>query len=258
MRNLNESPVAGTKLSSIGLIRADWVVPARVHAFTTNREIGLSECCWKNLNLSYHCGDDPGHVKQNRDLLCSLLPGEPRWLRQIHGNKVVNWEDIDAAESGADAVFSEHPGQVCAILTADCLPVLFCNRSATKVAASHAGWRGLADGILEATVAAMGCTPDELIAWFGPAIGPDVYEVGADVYDAFLASGAENSIAFKPSGDRWMANLYELARLSLNRLGIRNISGGKYCTYSEPDQFYSHRRDGITGRMATVIWLQEA
>ena len=237
------------------IIQPDWPAPANVRAFTTTRIGGFSKGQWGELNLGGSCGDDPSHVKQNRALLQTLLPCEPRWLRQVHGKKVAVWDEGLDSKAEADAVTSQQTGQVCAVLTADCLPVLFCNKAGTKVAASHAGWRGLAAGVLEATVSAMACDPGELMAWLGPAIGPQAFEVGKDVYDAFLSLDTKNVAAFKPHGDRWLADLYELARLALARIGIEQVSGGQHCTYSEPDKFFSYRRDGVTGRMASVIWL---
>ena len=239
------------------LIRPDWPAPANVHAFATTRNGGFSKGQWSSLNLGDHCGDDPNHVRQNHERLRTLLPGEPRWLKQVHGKKVVCWDEGIDPEPEADAVVSTQAGQVCAILTADCLPVLFCDRQGTRVAAAHAGWRGLAAGVLEATVAAMDCDPGELIAWLGPAIGPQAYEVGKDVYDSFVKVSAENTVAFNPHRDRWLVNLYELAKIVLARTGVNQISGGQYCTYSEPDKFFSYRRDGETGRMITVIWLEK-
>jgi hypothetical protein len=239
----------------IGLIEPDWPAPGKVRAFTTTRTGGFSQDQWSNLNLGERCGDDPNHVKQNRELLRTLLPCELRWLRQVHGKRVVAWNQCRDLEPEADAIFSNQTGQVCAVLTADCLPVLFCNKAGTKVAASHAGWRGLVAGILEATVLAMECDPGELLAWLGPAIGPQAFKVGKDVYDSFVSVNIENSTAFEPHGTRWLADLYELARLALKRTGVEQVSGGHYCTYSEPDKFFSYRRDGQTGRMATLVWL---
>ena len=248
--------LARPDLPSIEVIRPDWPVPANVRAFTTTRIGGFSQGQWGQLNLGTSCGDDPGHVRQNQELLQSLLPSGPRWLKQVHGNRVLNWNEADAAEPEADAVTSHQARQVCAILTADCLPVLFCNREGTQVAASHAGWRGLAGGVLEATISALACAPGDLMAWLGPAIGPGVYKVGVEVYESFMSLDSENAGAFKPSGNRRLADLYKLARLALARAGVEQVSGGRYCTYSEPDKFFSYRRDSVTGRMASIIWLQ--
>ena len=239
----------------IELIRPDWPAPPNVRAFSTTRNGGFSRGPWSSLNLGKSCGDDPQHVEQNRRLLFKLLPSEPRWLNQVHGTHVADWDKTNEPATGADAIVSRKPGQVCSVLTADCLPVLFCNRAGTRIAAAHAGWRGLAAGVLEATVLAMQCRPAELIAWLGPAIGPRAFEVGPDVYDAFVGLNPENATAFKPHRDRWLADLYQLARLALARVGITQVSGGQHCTYLEQDRFFSYRRDGQTGRMLTAVWL---
>ena len=244
-----------TGIQTNELIYPDWSVPENVKAFTTTRNGGISSGQWSGLNLGGHCGDDPDHVKQNRQSLLTILPSEPHWLKQVHGTSVANRTKSRTIEVNADAITSHKAGQVCAVLTADCLPILFCNHAGTRVAAAHAGWRGLSAGILEATISAMNCHPSELIAWMGPAIGPGAFEVGRDVFEIFENLNVENSIAFTPHDDRWLADLYELARLALARAGIEQVSGGQFCTYSSPEQFFSYRRDGITGRMATVIWL---
>jgi YfiH family protein len=245
-----------TDFSGLDLIRPEWPAAPNVRAFTTTRNGGYSLGQWSSLNLGLNCGDDPNHVKQNREVLETLLPSEPRWLRQVHGNSVITCEEHRDHRSEADAITSDQTGQVCAILTADCLPVLFSTRAGTKIAATHAGWRGLAAGVLEATVLALDSKPVELMAWLGPAIGPRAYEVGKDVYESFVQLDAENSTAFKPHGDRWLADLYGLARLALARAGVEQVSGGQYCTYRQQDKFFSFRRDGITGRMATFIWME--
>jgi len=242
--------------TGIELIRPDWQAPANVLAFTSTRKGGCSDAPWDGLNLGTTCGDDPRSIRQNRQLLRSLLPSEPHWLAQVHGNRVINREESGVLLPKADAITSRRSGQVCAVLSADCLPVLFCNRDGTRIAAAHAGWRGLAAGILEATVSALDCDPCDLMAWLGPAIGPSAFEVGHDVHDTFMTLNIENSTAFKTHGDRWLADLYELARLTLAKAGIEQVSGGQYCTFSDSDRFYSYRRDHVTGRMASVIWLQ--
>jgi YfiH family protein len=245
-----------TERPGIELIKPDWPAPSNVRAFTTTRKGGFSQGPWSSFNLGMSCGDDPRHVEQNRASLLRLLPSEPRWLRQVHGTSVISWDQASDPEIKADAIFSNQPGQVCAVLTADCLPVLFCDKAGTQVAAAHAGWRGLAAGVLENTVRAMDCEPAELIAWMGPAIGPEAFEVGKDVYDAFADLSAENVIAFKPHRDRWLADLYQLARLALTRAGVSEVSEGDYCTYSDTGNFFSYRRDGISGRMASLTWLE--
>ena len=244
------------ELPEIEIIRPEWPAPPNVHAFTTTRNSGFSRGAWDSLNLGTNCGDDPKRVEKNRQSLLRLLASEPRWLNQVHGIQVISWDKAKGAETEADAIVSSDAGQVCAVLTADCLPVIFCDQAGTKIAAAHAGWRGLAAGILEATVLALDCKPSNLVAWLGPAIGPRTFEVGRDVFDAFVNRNAEDIIAFKPCRDRWFADLYQLARLALVRTGIKQISGGLHCTYEEEDCFFSYRRDGETGRMATIIWLQ--
>ncbi len=239
------------------LIQPDWSAPAVVRAFTTTRTGGLSRDPWGGPDFGGSGGDDTCRVDQNRKLLRGYLPSEPYWLKQVHGSRVVNYEESSTRPIEADAVISTEVGQVCAILTADCLPVLLCNKSGRQVAAVHAGWRGLAAGVLEAAVTAMDGYPEELLAWLGPAIGPQVYTVGQDVVDRFRAVSEENSSAFVRRGERWLADLYQLARLALSRVGVSQVSGGQYCTYSEPEKFFSYRRDGVTGRMASVIWLAE-
>jgi len=239
----------------VEVIRPEWPAPANVRAFTTTRNSGFSRGAWSSLNLGNNCGDDPQHVEQNRRLLTRLLPCEPRWLKQVHGTRAVCWDEANERIE-ADAMVGDQAWQVCAVLTADCLPVLICNNAGTRVSAAHAGWRGLAAGVLESTVLAMGCEPRELIAWLGPAIGPQAFEVGKDVYDAFVNLENENAVAFKPHGNRWLADLYQLARLALGRIGVSQVSGGGYCTYSDPKRLFSYRRDGVTGRIASMIWLE--
>ncbi|MDR2188300.1 MAG: peptidoglycan editing factor PgeF [Azonexus sp.] len=236
-------------------LRPQWPAPPRVAAWQTLRGGGCSPVPWASFNLGDHVGDAPERVAANRARLRALLPAEPRWLRQVHGIAVVNAATVkDAPE--ADAAFSRQPGVVCAVMTADCLPVLFCDRAASVVAVAHAGWRGLAAGVLEATVAAMNSPPDQLLAWLGPAIGPRRFEVGGEVRAVFTGHDPAAAAAFQPQGSgKWLADLYLLARQRLAALGVKAISGGEHCTVSEPERFFSYRRDGLTGRMATLIWL---
>jgi YfiH family protein len=236
------------------VIRPDWPAPANVRAFSTTRSGGCSRGPWASLNLGARCGDEPEHVSRNRRLLRAVLPAEPRWLRQVHGAGVV---DIDATsgEPPADAAMTRTRGQVCAVLTADCLPLLLCDRAGTVAAAVHAGWRGLAAGVVQAAVTALGCETSSLIAWLGPAIGPQAFEVGRDVFKAFTKDSPEYAAAFTACGQRWYADLYELARLALKSVGVASTWGGQYCTYTQADAFFSYRRDGVAGRMASVIWL---
>lgn len=243
-------------------IEPDWPAPPNVLALCTTRAGGTSRPPWASLNLGDHVGDDPGAVAANRALLYRALPAGTRvqWLSQVHG--------VEAVEAGtrdelpvADASWSRRAGLACAVLTADCLPVLFCSRAGDRVAAAHAGWRGLLQGVLARTVAAMDTDPRQLLAWLGPAIGPAAFEVGPEVREAFLAgapAGARAAVAdcFKLSGsrpDHWLADLYALARLRLQGLGVGSVSGGHFCTYSDPERFYSFRRDGATGRMASLV-----
>jgi len=246
-----------TDLAPFNFIKPDWPAPANVRAFSTTRNAGFSQSPWNSLNLGGNCGDDPQDVMKNRQLLETMLPSKPIWLRQVHGTHVVHLDAGEVTKTEGDAATTTTAGQVCAILTADCLPVLFCNKAGTKVAAAHAGWRGLANGVLEATIAEMDCQAHDLLAWLGPAIGPKAFEVRQDVFDVFTRVHSENADAFAPHKDRWLADLYELARLALARAGIKDISGGQYCTYTQQDEFFSYRRDGETGRMASVIWFSD-
>lgn len=238
-------------------IRPEWPASARVHAVTTTRRGGVSLPPYDSFNLATHVGDNPDAVTANRRALVDALslPGEPAWLEQVHGTTVVDARAADAPPQ-ADASVAFRPGVVCAVQTADCLPVLFCSRTGDRVAAAHAGWRGLVDGMLEATVAAMECEPVGLMAWLGPAIGPQAFEVGDEVREAFLARDNGAGACFVPNArGRWMADLYALARRRLARAGIDAVYGGGFCTYTEADRFFSYRRDGRTGRMATLIWI---
>jgi hypothetical protein len=235
------------------LIKPDWPAPANVRAFTTTRAGGFSKDTWSSMNLGLHCGDDPLAVHRNREKLVSRLPAAPQWLCQVHGTQVVTHSQASGEELEADGLVSSSPDQVCAVLTADCLPVLLCNRSGNRVAAAHAGWRGLARGVLQATVRQMKEAPVEIMAWLGPAIGAGVYQVGEDVRRAFPE---EHGICFRKNGERWLLDLYGVARRILTQLGITEIHGGCFCTFSDPERFFSYRRDGVTGRMASVIWLE--
>jgi len=235
---------------------ADWPAPERVKAWVSTRDGGVSRAPFSTLNLGTHVGDEPDAVVENRRRLAAELglPTEPNWLTQVHGRRVV---DLDEPWSGpADGAVTGRTGVVCAVLTADCLPVLLTDRNGRRVGIAHAGWRGLAAGVLDAVVAAMNTPPAELLAWFGPAIGPRAYEVGDDVCTAFLQADANSAAAFEPNErGRWQADLYALARMGLQKLGVTSIHGGGSCTYSEPERFYSHRREAPCGRMASLIWL---
>jgi polyphenol oxidase len=234
----------------------DWPAPASVKALQTTRQGGISTAPYDTLNLGLHVGDDPVRVNRNRQLLAPLMPSEPVWLEQVHGTVVAN-ADAAACRVQADACIARQRGSVCVVMTADCLPVLLCDEAGTVVAAAHAGWKGLVSGVIEATVKEMGVAPQNLMAWLGPAIGPEAFEVGAEVRTAFMAHDAKAAEAFAPLGEqgKFHADIYQLARQRLNALGIANISGGTFCTYHQRDKFFSYRRDGVTGRMGTFVWL---
>ncbi len=238
----------------------DWPAPINVRAYTTTRVGGVSRPPFDSLNLSFASGDDAECVERNRARVVSglKLPEPPRWLKQAHGIRVVAAE-VAAGRPQADACVSARPNQVLAVMTADCVPVLFCDRRGQRVAAAHAGWRGLAAGVLNSTLAAMGSDPSELLAWLGPGIGPRAFEVGPEVRQAFLARDPGAAAAFRPGqADRLLADLYRLARRQLERSGIGAVFGGEHCTYGDPARFFSYRRDGQrSGRMGTFIWLDE-
>ena len=246
-------------------IEPNWPAPANIRALSTTRPGGCSAAPFDSFNLAHHVGDEPTAVAANRGVLGDNLPAGTaiQWLTQVHGIQVVAAGDY-ADYPEADAAWSKDPIKACAVLTADCLPVLFCTVSGDRVAAAHAGWRGLVDGVLEATVAALDTDPLQLMAWLGPAIGPQAFEVGAEVRDRFLAAApacdrALAAACFQPSDAKtghYFANLYTLARLRLGSLGINAVFGGGLCTYTDSTRFYSYRRDGQTGRMATLILLQ--
>lgn len=231
----------------------DWPAPANVRAWVTERG---SQARYGTLNLATHVGDEPTAVAANRSQLRAALslPAEPRWLEQVHGTRIL---DLDRDDQGAaDGAVTGRPGTVCAVLTADCLPVLLCDRGGRRIGAAHAGWRGLLDGVLPAAVAALDVSPDDVLAWLGPAISQTAYEVGASVRDAFVARnwGAARRFAANARG-RWQADLYGLARDALAASGVRAVHGGEFCTFTEAQRFYSHRREAPCGRMATLIWL---
>ncbi len=232
----------------------DWPAPAGVRACMTTRAGGLSQGPWAGLNLGLRCDDDPAAVAENRARLERCLPQPPKWLAQVHGSTVVDADTLDGLPQ-ADASVARQPGTVCAIQVADCLPVLFTDRAGSCVAAAHAGWRGLAGGVLASTIARMGVAPADLLAWIGPGIGPAAFEVGDDVLQAFCNDHPENRAAFQAlHPGKWLCDLPALARKALRRSGVGQVYGGRWCTYSDPQRFYSYRRDRITGRMAAVIW----
>jgi YfiH family protein len=234
----------------------DWPAPTNVRAVQTTRIGGVSAGPYASLNLGDHVGDDPAAVAQNRALLRINLPADPVWLKQVHGNAVVDADSAGGVPE-ADASVARKPGTVCAVMTADCLPLLLCDEAGTVVAAAHAGWRGLAGGVVEAAVRAINVAPERLLVWLGPAIGPQTFEVGEDVRQAFLSHHAGAVQAFAPHGDgKWLADIYLLARQRLALLGVSRVYGGGLCTYSDSERFYSYRRNGATGRMASLIWLE--
>jgi len=231
----------------------DWPAPSNVRALITTRSGGVSTGPYASMNPADHVGDDPQAVVANRALLRAALPSEPFWLKQVHGDGV--------AEAGrgpveADACIARAAGQVCVVLTADCLPVLFAAADGSVVGAAHAGWRGLCTGVLERTVAAMGVPAQQILAYLGPAIGPHAFEVGPEVREAFMAQDVSAAAAFAPHANgKYLADLYLLARQRLARVGVTQVYGGGECTYSDTERFFSYRRDGATGRMAALVWI---
>lgn len=238
------------------LIIPDWPAPANVKALQTTRAGGISSTPYDSFNLGDHVGDSPLAVERNRMLLNTLLPSEPVWLEQAHGTIVV-YADNANCRPQADACIARHRSAVCVVMTADCLPVLLCDTEGSVVGAAHAGWKGLAAGVIEAAVQEMEVAPQNLMAWLGPAIAQDSFEVGEEVRAAFVSKQPQSASAFVPGlKGKWFADIYALARLRLNALGITSIHGGSFCTYMEPERFFSYRRDGVTGRMGTFIWLE--
>ena len=239
-------------------ISPDWPAPDNIRAFSTTRHGGFSQAPFDSLNFGDHVGDDIALVSQNRAQLRQIIqaPEEPLWLKQAHSDHVVNSLDWQL-NIEADAIFSQHRNHVCTIMTADCLPILLCNQQGDTVAAIHAGWRSLAAGIIEKTLRRFQCDSSSIMAWLGPAIGPSQFEVGQDVYDAFCRHSPSASQAFKATDNsHYLADIYQLARQRLESQAITAIYGGDFCTVSDEQRFFSYRRDGKTGRMATLIWIQ--
>jgi YfiH family protein len=241
-----------------------WPAPTNIHAATLLRSGGLSCGAYTSLNPAMHVGDDAERVIQNRQLIKQWLnlPDEPVWLDQIHSNLAIQAIKSKTLQQ-ADASFTNEPGVVCAVLTADCLPLLVCTADGSQIAAIHAGWRGLLGGVIGNTIAAMEISfnasfdKGDFLIWLGPAIGPNCFEVGAEVRDAFLDKSKTFAPAFKQqNNDKWLADIYQLARIDLTMLNINHVYGGDFCTVSEPEHFYSYRRDKQTGRMATLIWRE--
>lgn len=259
-------PVLASHVAALRAAGLDWIVPdwrahADVGAFVTTRHGGVSTGPCATMNLARHGEDDPAAVAENRRRLDLFLPATPVWLDQVHGTTVVTLDRApspDAPLPVADAAVTRERGIVCAVRTADCLPVLFAARAGGAIGIAHAGWRGLAAGVLEATVAAMaalGAPPGDLVAWLGPGIGPDAFEVGSEVRAAFCDADPGTAPCFAPHGvGKWRADLYALARRRLTEAGVSNVCGGGYCTFNDAARFFSYRRDRTPGRMAALIW----
>jgi len=251
-------------LSVLKLLNPEWPVPPQVKAVVTTREGGISQRPYQSLNLGDHVGDDPKCVLSNRALLGKFLPNEPIWLKQVHGVKVITPDDrLDQA----DAIVTNKSNEVLAIMTADCLPVLFTSESGDVIGAAHAGWRGLCKGVLENTVREMqvlsgASSAKNMVAWLGPAIGPKAFEVGADVLEAYqdakIPFPDQSFIAIPSKPGKYLANLYLLARSRLESVGLHQIYGGDFCTVNQEEQFFSYRRDGVTGRFASLIWISQS
>ncbi|BCM25250.1 peptidoglycan editing factor PgeF [Methyloradius palustris] len=246
-----------TTLNESNFIIPNWPAPANIKALQTTRTGGLSQSPYDSLNFGDHVGDDALTVARNRQLLNPFVPTEPLWLKQTHSTIAVN-AALTSCLPEADAAYSKQKNVVCAVMTADCLPILLCDEAGTAVAAIHAGWKGLLYGVIESTINALDIEPRHLYAWFGPAIGPTAFEVGRDVYDGFLQLYTDSAQAFVQlnTKDKWLADIYQLARLRMINLGVTQIYGGDYCTHTDQERFFSFRRDGDTGRMATLIWFE--
>jgi YfiH family protein len=243
-------------MSHVGWIKADWPAPQNVRAGTTTRQGGISQGNYAGFNLALHVDDDAATVQHNRKQLTQRLrlPSEPQWLEQVHGCDV---STDDKPVTCADAISTTKAGHVCAVMTADCLPVVFCDLDGTCVAAAHAGWRGLAAGVLIQTLKTMPTSNERLMAWFGPAIGPKAFEVGDEVRAAFVEQSTEFSTAFsKVDEHHWLMDIYQAACIQLAAAGVERVYGGGLCTYSQRELFYSYRRDKQTGRMATLVWME--
>lgn len=243
-------------------ITPNWPAPKTIKAYSTTRKGGFSEGIYASLNLGLHVDDDLDTVKRNRSLLQTELhlPTEPVWINQVHGIYVLQADQTSSlSDKTADASYTRQSNIVCTVLTADCLPILLCDHNASCVAAIHAGWRGLAAGVIEQTIKTMHIPGSELLAWLGPAIGPEAFEVGDEVKQQFCAVDPAAECTFKPSkNNRWLADIYSLAKQRLVQCGVTAVYGGEYCTYSDTERFFSYRRDGKTGRMASMIWIENS
>ena len=235
----------------------DWPAPARVRAFVTTRAGGTSEGEYASMNLGMNSGDDAARVAANRAVARSHLPGEPAYLAQVHGIDVVNVDEPAGERARADAAVATKPGRVAVVLTADCMPLFLCERGGRSVAVAHAGWRGMAAGVVENAVRALRCEPRDVLAWMGPTIGPDAFEVGPEVREAFMARDTGAAQAFRPGAPgKYLADLYHLARQRLAAAGVTHVDGGGFCTFHEPERFFSYRRVPKSGRMGAFIWIE--
>ncbi len=231
----------------------DWPASRQVKALSTTRLGGVSTGRFSGNNFALHVQDDEALVLRNRVTLTRGLPGEPRWLNQTHGTQIVHWAD---EQTDADASYSNRTGNVCVVMTADCLPILLCDVAGQQVAAVHAGWRGLLNGVIENSIETFQGSQHNILAWFGPAIGKTAFEVGEEVYAMFTQKHPDTSQYFQRQNNRkYLMDIYGLARFRLNRVGVKKIFGGEYCTYHDETRFFSYRRDGVCGRMASLIWL---
>jgi YfiH family protein len=243
-------------VSELEIITPDWKAPPGVRAAFTSRRGGVSTGAYESLNIATHVNDVPAAVLENRTRVRGelMLPAEPIWLEQVHGVAVADLDEALPARR-ADAAVAHTPDRICAIQVADCMPVLFATQDGLRIGAAHAGWRGLAGGVLEATIAAMHCVPARLVAWLGPCIGPDHFEVGDEVREAFVSKDAQVEHAFERNArGRWQCDLYAIARRKLSQLGVADVRGGGWCTFADKNRFFSYRRDGQCGRMAALIW----
>jgi len=241
-------------------VTANWTAPTHVKGFTTTRIGGMSQGEFQGFNPAFHVGDNEKSVEENRKLLKNHLnlPGEPCWLTQEHTNIVVNADPNSQQPPVADASYTNQKNRVCVVMTADCLPILITNKEGSEIASIHGGWRGLLGGIIDNTLQKFKSPPEDLIVWLGPAIGPEIFELGDEVREQFVSTYPESSKAFKPFQDKWLGNIYLLARQQLKNKGVEAIFGGDFCTYSNSELFFSYRRDKITGRMATLVWIEDS
>ena len=236
----------------------DWDAPRNVRAFVTTRAGGVSEGEFESMNLASRGGDDPEHVAKNRLIVREHLPAMPRWMAQVHGTDVADLDRLDESQvPTADAAVASLPGRVGVVLTADCMPLFLCDESGEHVAVVHAGWRGMAAGVIESTVRVIGAAPSQLMAWMGPTIGPSAFEVGPEVREAFVAHDPDAREAFRThKPGKFMADLYALARRRLARVGVARVHGGGFCTYTDSARFFSYRRAQKSGRMGAFIWIE--